>query len=608
MRITNLEVTNFQGLRHAALVVSEPLLLVAGHNGAGKSSLLDAISMAITGQPRRVNLKKDIGQLLTEGEKRGIVHLDMIGADGTETACGVQLPSGKGTGLAPSTYQPYVLDATLFSALDGKERRKMLFDLSGVKVKPDEVTAKLIERGADAKLADQVKPMLRAGFPAAAEQAKDGASEARGAWKAITGEAYGSLKADGWKPDLPPTEVSQADLDAAAKAQQQLDEDLADASETLGTHKAAAQQASQLNARIAELKELAELVERRQQKLDRDTGDLTHWTSQLEQATAAASGGKKGLIHDMARTLAEFEEIVAGSDGYAIDDNLCRWPSTKAADMLVNVMEAYRAEHGVPDAVASAEEAKRVPEYQGYVDNITRTVNNSQRDLDQAKQAAATLAELEQNKPTALPANAIESAEELITKLRQDRDAARAKFEALNEASKAYAEYDQVIAKAAEHHAAVKSWTLIAEALAPDGIPAEILASALGPFNELLANLSGIAGWAEVTITDAIDITAGGRQYGLLSESEKWRADTLLTLAIAHLSGERFVMIDRLDVLDLPSRSQAIKLMMNVTQTDLIDQVIVAGTLKAPMAKVPDGMQAMWLEGGSSEQQQAAAA
>ncbi len=37
MRITKLEITNFQGLRHAALDVSAPVLLVAGHNATGKS-------------------------------------------------------------------------------------------------------------------------------------------------------------------------------------------------------------------------------------------------------------------------------------------------------------------------------------------------------------------------------------------------------------------------------------------------------------------------------------------------------------------------------------------------------------------------------------------
>ena len=57
MRITNITVTNVQGLRNAALAVSEPLLLVSGDNGAGKSTLLNAISMAFPGQPRRLSLK-----------------------------------------------------------------------------------------------------------------------------------------------------------------------------------------------------------------------------------------------------------------------------------------------------------------------------------------------------------------------------------------------------------------------------------------------------------------------------------------------------------------------------------------------------------------------
>lgn len=76
MRITKLEITNFQGLRHAALDVSAPVLLVAGHNGAGKSSLLDGVAMAFNGQPRRVSLKKEIDKLITEGAKKGEARVE----------------------------------------------------------------------------------------------------------------------------------------------------------------------------------------------------------------------------------------------------------------------------------------------------------------------------------------------------------------------------------------------------------------------------------------------------------------------------------------------------------------------------------------------------
>ncbi|TSC39498.1 AAA family ATPase, partial [Pseudomonas aeruginosa] len=80
MRITKLEITNFQGLRHAALDVSAPVLLVAGHNGAGKSSLLDGVAMAFNGQPRRVSLKKDMAQLVTEGAKKGEARVEWLDA------------------------------------------------------------------------------------------------------------------------------------------------------------------------------------------------------------------------------------------------------------------------------------------------------------------------------------------------------------------------------------------------------------------------------------------------------------------------------------------------------------------------------------------------
>ncbi len=147
------------------------------------------------------------------------------------------------------------------------------------------------------------------------------------------------------------------------------------------------------------------------------------------------------------------------------------------------------------------------------------------------------------------------------------------------------------------------------DALSPTGIPAEILADAIGPVNDTLKRLAGIAGWSPVEISADIDVTFGGRLYGLLSESERWRCDTTIALAIATISGLRLVLLDRLDVLDLPSRNQAIALMRAMTSDREIDSVVVAGTLKEPMAKTPEWLQAVWIDAGQlvDQQQQAAA-
>ncbi|TEH03004.1 hypothetical protein IPC1331_31095, partial [Pseudomonas aeruginosa] len=166
------------------------------------------------------------------------------------------------------------------------------------------------------------------------------------------------------------------------------------------------------------------------------------------------------------------------------------------------------------------------------------------------------------------------------------------------------------IAKAQAAHRDVVAWTGMADALSPTGIPAEILADAIGPVNELLQRLSGTAGWSPVQISADIDVTFGGRLYGLLSESERWRCDATLALTIATISGLRLALLDRFDVLDIPARTQqAMKLFQSLAAGGEIDTLIVAGTLKEPMAKTPAWLQAVWIDAGQlvDQQQQAAA-
>ncbi|WP_236202092.1 hypothetical protein [Pseudomonas pseudonitroreducens] len=57
-------------------------------------------------------------------------------------------------------------------------------------------------------------------------------------------------------------------------------------------------------------------------------------------------------------------------------------------------------------------------------------------------------------------------------------------------------------------------------------------------------------------------------------------------------------LLGRFDVVDLPSRRHAMVLRRAVTFDRKVDSVVVAGTLKKPMAKKPDWLQAVWIEAG----------
>ncbi|MBH3541658.1 AAA family ATPase [Pseudomonas aeruginosa] len=580
MRITKLEITNFQGLRHAALDVSAPVLLVAGHNGAGKSSLLDGVAMAFNGQPRRVSLKKDMAQLVTEGAKKGEARVEWLDAAYEVQVCGVALPTGKGSALTDSPFLPYVLDASLFASLDAKERRRVLFDLSGASASPAEVAKRLEAKGLDLKLFEKVKPLLRSGFPAAVEQAKAYASEARGAWKSITGENYGSEKAVDWAPELVATVVTDDQVAEAGKNLQLLEDDLAEAQQALGASKQARQAADGRAQRIAKLHELVDLEPRRRNKLTTDEQNQDEWSEKVMAAELASSG--------------------------SVPHQPLTCPHCQGA---VDLQAGTLVVHQPPEQIADAEAARRLPEYREYLASAQRAVANSQRDLDECLAAAEQIKALEAESVEAPSAEAIANGEQAINELRQARDASRAKLVALQEALEAATQREASIAKAQAAHQDVVAWTGMVDALSPTGIPAEILADAIGPVNDTLKRLAGIAGWSPVEISADIDVTFGGRLYGLLSESERWRCDTTIALAIATISGLRLVLLDRLDVLDLPSRNQAIALMRAMTSDREIDSVVVAGTLKEPMAKTPEWLQAVWIDAGQlvDQQQQAAA-
>ncbi|TSC39104.1 hypothetical protein FN974_30165, partial [Pseudomonas aeruginosa] len=266
--------------------------------------------------------------------------------------------------------------------------------------------------------------------------------------------------------------------------------------------------------------------------------------------------------------------------------------------------------HQPPEQIADAEAARRLPEYREYLASAQRAVANSQRDLDECLAAAEQIKALEAESVEAPSAEAIANGEQAINELRQARDASRAKLVALQEALEAATQREASIAKAQAAHQDVVAWTGMVDALSPTGIPAEILADAIGPVNDTLKRLSGTAGWSPVQISADIDVTFGGRLYGLLSESERWRCDTTIALAIATISGLRLALLDRFDVLDVPARTrQAMKLFQSLAAGGEIDTLIVAGTLKEPMAKTPSWLQAVWIDAGQlvDQQQQAAA-
>jgi len=563
MKLTHITAQNYLGASAVDLAITTPVVLFAGKNGAGKSSLQEAIRHAMGGDAARVALKKDLKALMSDGASSSYATVAT-----SEGEFSIVLPSGKGMHFDHGAL-PFVLDPARFARLDANERRGFLFGLFGLSPDGPAVVDALKARGCAAAKIEQVRPLLRAGFDAAAKEAQAKARDAKASWKTLTGgETWGKDKAAGWKAKKPEETYSKDRIALAERLVAESDDSIACSNQQIGEARAAVHHYADATRRIDGLKGKAARLPAMRDKLARDQAELDDWTGKL--ATLPEPGSSKPAPH------------------------LYGCPCCGVALQIVG---GELAKYELPEAgpLDPDIETKR-KQWQDAVNLFTRSVTNDQRDIADAERAAQEIKDLEQRLGDAPPAT--ERLEQTLAGHQADRKARAATLAQMFEANRLAQLADENTKKAAQAHADVMAWLAIADALAPDGIPAEMLASALGPINERLADAASMAEWVPITITRDMDILAGLRPYALLSESEKWRADAMIGAAIAELSGLRMLVLDRFDVLDAKGREDLIYWLDAMAAEGLLDTALVFGTMKALPAGLPETITPVWIEGG----------
>jgi hypothetical protein len=105
-----------------------------------------------------------------------------------------------------------------------------------------------------------------------------------------------------------------------------------------------------------------------------------------------------------------------------------------------------------------------------------------------------------------------------------------------------------------------------------------------------------------------MSITAEGRIYSLLCESEKWRVDAMIAEAISGISGLGVLMLDRVDVLEPKARPELIRWLHGRAAEGAINTCFMAATLKERPKGMPPTIQVAWLEEGEVVQAEELAA
>jgi ABC-type hemin transport system ATPase subunit len=599
MKITRIQSENILGVQNIDVHLATPVALFAGRNGSGKSSLQEAVRMAITqDNVRDITTKKTFGALVHEGAKAGgaVVTID----NDSEKSFAFNMPKGEFVGPEISEPMRVALYGQRFARMSTDERRTFLFGLTKLKASAATVKPRMLSEkwGCDEAKVDAVLPLLRTGFPGVCDHAKSKATEAKGSWRQLTGETYGAVKAQTWEAPLP--ELPEGDLVALAETVAGYDKNIAKLNESLGAIKSTARQAAETAARRAGLADAAGKVPGLAEQLELAKQELADYEPTVEALRQRAAGAARvGLVHEMAMFIATTDIPALGSD---------------AEEKALDLVRRYEAEHGkLEDAAAvDAEAQAALPGHERELTAMRNRVSTLQRDLDSATQAKGQFDALAPAADAIDASAEIAEIEGMLASAKQGRAAAEAQRLDIEAAKKARTAAQDKTKAAAAAHADVEAWTKVASALAPDGIPSEMLAEALAPVNAALEQAAIDTDWMQVVIGSDMSITAADRAYNLLSESEQWRVDAMIAQVVAELSGIKILMLDRVDVLDLPGRAQLLEWVDSLAYHNVIDTALLFGTFKALPEGLADTVTSYWIENGkvaatSTAPQQAAA-
>ncbi|HUA79391.1 MAG TPA: AAA family ATPase [Dyella sp.] len=579
MKLTHLSVHGFLGVRAVDVPLTTTVTLFAGANGAGKSSLRDAVTLALTADLGRVGLKKEAAQLITVGADCASIEVQTdAGMYGVAISASGRI-SDSLKGVETPASLPYVLDGQRFAQISPNDRRAFLFGLMGLSANGAEVRKRLLAKNLPEKFVEAVIPMLRAGFDAAHKAAQDKARDHKATWRVLTSETYGEKKAATWQAEVP-------EFDAAALVElkarcEDLDEAVAAANQRVGALQSNYQRGAEAAQRLEALRKKAAPRALLAEQLQADEVALQELVAKVQKVRDAR------LSQD-ALPCPECGSMLVTKDGELV--------------------------HAGPLAKASEADIGALPDLERALARAELAVTGSKRYLAEAEAAAMSVTELEAAAGPAPSEDELRKAREDLATLRAERDTFENRLNALREVERQAHLAGEATNKARQAHEAVAAWSAIADALAPDGIPGEILGEALSPLNARLRQSAEIAEWPQVLINPDMSILIAGnksgtfwRPYNLLSESEQWRVDAMVAEAIASLSGLRLLVLDRFDVLDLRGRGDLMAWLEAISGE--IDTALIFGTLKALPAAMgpPEVFAAHWLESGTLSQHRAAA-
>ena len=195
--MTSLLLRNFRGCERAELDLA-PLALVAGQNGAGKSSIAQAVGAVASGLtiPIAGMRKTDAGMLVRTGAAQASIELR--GESGTAH---ITWPAAElVTNSTPPKASRWAVGLDSVALLDVRERAQVLADYLKSEPTREDLATELRDLDLPAML-DEIWGLIKEqDWDKAHLLRKDEGAQLKGQWRGITRQNWGSRIAQNWKP------------------------------------------------------------------------------------------------------------------------------------------------------------------------------------------------------------------------------------------------------------------------------------------------------------------------------------------------------------------------------------------------------------------------
>ncbi len=588
MKIAKLSIRDFLGIESLDLDLQAPINIIVGENEAGKSSIRDAIQWCLTGQARGLKTHQEQAALIRNGGKAAEVTITLADGNTITRRKTPKSPSSitgdvPGNGLPPAV----LCDPYTFLSLPENQRRELLFKIiPGLNPTRVMVTDRIEEWLADAGIEKIPETQLPAhalaelsaskGFAAAETEAITRRREAK-----RLREHLGNIQAPEQKCILGPgnTEYILPDIDTSE-------------------------------------------VEKQIKHLHTQRDELIKIKGRREAATTRVVAIETELTNLKANLTEPVGDPEADIQGYQAEINRLR---TRKANLEAQI-NAYRAPELFPaicpaiqreqtpcpragESVGDAADPAKIAEARRELDQISKDLTDAGSNLknieaqvkshkalvDQIARLEKELSELQKPKP-AEP----ENLEEKIAGLENRIGLGQELLVKVKDFWAQHNHYEETRGRIAKVEQEVKLFDTLAKALAPDGIPSQMIAEALGPVNDILATAAThLFPNRTLTLTGELEIELSGSPYITLSKSAKFRVGIGFQYALANLAGDRMLLIDEADVLDLANRTQFIDFLIEVKE--YFDRIFVFATSDHADSSPTDDIQVWWLNGGHVE-------